>query len=509
MSQRPQHARDNRQVPRSRILAQSGVPLLLCSAVLVVLAYNSQARTAHDGGGPSGDGTRLTRDAAEAARAALEELQAYALAHPDAAVEIYQRARPYVASREPEVAAAAARLCDEALVRFDPALRGLLERAAALEAEGRDLEAVRLYEEFLARPAVERQVELLVRERRVAANGRIQDRHARDGARVRQLLAQGARAEAEALVEEMARYSGPHGERTARALLSEAAAVTSAALVQDVVVDAALLGRALRGQVTPREGGAVAVRYGFDDEAELEDWWTSPQYHSGPLQPGHFEALEPAGRPAWYVAEGVLVGDGWTRRSLLVDFRLDRPVTVEALVRGERNRVVSLGLLQGRGVVAGSGWCLDLPLERVPHRTSAFERAVLRCRARGPAIALAREERFLELAELAVVEEPPREQSRVVLELRPAGDAHTLTLQVGERRLEPVTVELDRGPLRVFLPALGAPVAWEEVVVTGVPSTDIALALASLGRSAGVSDAALRGRLLEHLRRRRPGVQLR
>lgn len=509
MVDRPQHTRGNRQVPRSRILAQSGVPLLLCCALLVVLAYNSGEKVDRDGGGVVGDdGTRLTREAAAAARASLAEIQAFAAANPDAAVEVYHRARAYVSSREPEVASAANDLCQQAIARFDPELRALLERGAALEGEGRELEAVRSYEEFLARPGLQAEVALIVRERRTQANGRVQDRFTRDVQRVRELLTRGERADAEALVAEIGRYAGERCETSARALLSEVAPVSSAELA-DVPADPVLLERALRGKVTPRAGGAVALRYAFDAESELEDWWTTPQSFSGPLQPSHLEPFEPKGRPAWYVAEGVLVGDGWTRRSLAIDFRADRPVTVEALVRGERNRVVALGLLPGRDFVGGSGWQLDLPLERVPHRTGALEQVVLRCRERGPTIALLREARFLELAELVATEEPPRTQARVSLELRPAGDAHTLTLQVGELRLEPVTVTLDGGPVRVFLPALGGPVGWEEVVVTGVPSPDIAGALPELGRVAGADDEALRRELRQHLRRRRPKVELR
>ena len=43
-----------------------------------------------------------------------------------------------------------------------------------------------------------------------------------------------------------------------------------------------------------------------------------------------------------------------------------------------------------------------------------------------------------------------------------------------------VAVQLDDGPVRAFLPALGSPVLWDEVVVTGMPSPDIAAALPEL-----------------------------
>src|SRR5690606_17685619 len=129
-------------------------------------------------------------------------------------------------------------------------------------------------------------------------------------------------------------------------------------------------------------------------------------------------------RPGWYVAEGALVGDGWTRRVLGVDFRADRPVTVELTVRGVRARVASLGLLPGRSFLGGSGWALDLPLERVPRRTQALEELVARSRERGPVIALVREARFLELEELVTRPEPPRVEARVALELAPAALGH-------------------------------------------------------------------------------------
>ncbi|MBX3470538.1 MAG: hypothetical protein KF878_27030 [Planctomycetes bacterium] len=506
---RPDGPRGLRQLRKRRLLAQSGVPLLLFSALLVVVAQDTSpgART-QDGRA----GAHLTPDALAAAQAQLAELEAWAAAHPDEAVELYGRARALSGSRVPEVAATAARLAAGALARVDPELRATLAHGEALEADGRDWEADQHYKEFLARADVAPEVARVVRDARGRASGRLQQRFVEDAARVRALVAAGARAEAEALVAEVLRYAGPDAEPSLRALLvAPPAAAATSPPPDDTPVDATLLARALRARVDDAGDGAVRLTYRFDgpDPArDLEDWPLTAQVAAGALLPGHLEPLEPTAHPAWYTAEGTLVGSGWTRRQLVVDFRPDRPVTVEVAARGARNRVASLGLLPGRSFVGGSGVALDLPLDRLPQRPASLEALVRRARERGPGIALLREVAFLDLDEALFRPEPPRAAARVTLDLRPAAGGHTLGLRVGDLRLEPAPVTLDDGPVRAFLVALGSPVAWEEVVVTGVPSPDIARALPVLARDAGGDPDALAGGLRAWLGRRRlPGRQ--
>jgi hypothetical protein len=477
-------------VRRSRLLAQSGVPALLFCALLAVVAYNSGAGEAP---GASGQGsTNVTQDAAAAARAELAELEAWIRSDAGGdAVELYARARALRSSRVPEVAAGAAALCEETLGRLDPALREVLAAGQALEQDGRDWEADQLYMAWMSRTDVTPEVVRVVRDARSQASGRLQRRFTEDMARLRALLSTGARAEAEELVVAITRYGGPDCERGARAALDGVAPVLSTATTTTTdaaarSVDATTLARALRGAVSAvpedearQDGlgdGAVRLVYRFDgpDGArELDDWPRATQSVSGPLLPSSLEGLEPTAHPGWYVADGVLVGEGWTRRQLAVDFRPDRPLRVELTARGARNRVAALGLLPGRCFLGGSGYALDLPLERVPRRTTGLEALVARCREREPVLALLEEGRFLELDELVARAEPPRTDARVSLELRPdpdGGGRHLLALRVGDVRLEPLPVTLDVGPLRAFLVALGPPVVWDEVVVTGTPA---------------------------------------
>lgn len=480
---RPKHAAGNRVVRRSRLLAQSGVPALLFCALLAVVSYNSGPQEPPGAGGQAF--TDVTQDAAAAARAELAELEAWARSDAGGdAVELYARARALRASRVPEVSAAAAALCEGALGRLDPGLRQVLADGQALEADGRDWDADQLYTSWMSRTDVTPEVARVVRDARSHASGRLQRRFTADMARLRELVAGGARAEADALVAAITRYGGPDCERGARAALDGVGPVASATATAAATVDPALLARALGGDVSavPADealrdelgDGAVRIVYRFEAPGELDDWPRCTQSVSGPLLPAHLEALEPAGHPGWYVAEGVLVGEGWTRRQLAVDFRADRPLRIEVSARGASNRLAALGLLPGRCFVGGSGYALDLPLERVPRRTRGLEEMVLRCRSRGPLLALLHEVRFLELEELVVRLEPPRAEARVSLELRPGrGDdagRHLLSMRVGDLRLEPVLVTLDPGPLRAFLVALGPPVLWDEVVVTGTPA---------------------------------------
>lgn len=499
------HARGAR-VRRSRLLAQTGVPLLLLAALLIVVINDARPDPSPVG---RTSGT-LTLDAEGAARAQLAELEAWAARHPDDALTLYERARALSASRVPEVSAAAARMAEAALARVDPELRATLEHGERLLAEGRDWEADRHYVAALSRPGLSAEAARVLRDARGRAAGRLQARFTADAARVRELVAAGAHDEAEALAAEVRRYAGPDAEQALRPLLSGAAApaavAASPAAEEHVPVDPALLGRALACQVEDAGQGAVRLRWTFDREDELEDWPAATQSFSGALLPAHLEALEPADRPGWYVAEGALVGDGWTRRALGVDFRPDRPVEVELAVRGARNRVASLGLLPGRSFLGGSAWALDLPLERVPRRTRALEALVARCRERGPVVALAREARFLELEELVTRPEAPRVEARVALALAPAAQGHALALRVDDLELAPVAVELDEGPVRAFLVALGSPVVIDEVAVTGVVSADIARALPELARS---EPDDLPGALRRWLARRRPEVRIR
>jgi hypothetical protein len=516
-----QHARGNRVVRRQHLLAQAGVPGLLFAALLVVVAYNAGPRRQ---GGPARPvaSTGLSVEAEQAARARLEALEAYAAAHPEAALEVYERAQELSASLVPEVAQAASRLREGAVARFDQDLRDELGRGRALEAEGHDVDAGELYKAYLSRPGLNPDAARVVRDALGRVTGRLQERFVHDTAALRDLVAAGRRAEAEALVDEIGRYGGPASAAAARALLAQAPPPATEALPAggdargDAEVDPALLGRALAGAVEDAGGGAVRLRYTFDDPGaagQLDDWPACAQSFSGPLQPADLEGLEPRDHPAWFVQDGVLVGEGWTRRQLAIDLRPDRPVTVEALVRGTRSRAVGLGLLPGRCLLGGSGLQLDLPLERVPRRTPRLEADVQAARDRGPVAGLVREARFLELDDLLVEAAPPRPVSRLVLSLVPvvSGDPWSgqasLSLRLDDRRLPPVPVTLDDGPLRVFLVALGAPVAYDEVVVTGTPSPDLARALPGL--AADAPGGALGPALRAWLARRHPPIRLR
>ena len=285
--------------------------------------------------------------------------------------------------------------------------------------------------------------------------------------------------------------------------------------------DGALLAAWLHGKVKPLGGQRLEVSYDFESEAEAADWVAVENWGEGLAAQAH-AALEAQVRPPsgikepWTVRRGTLAAYGWSRRRFAAPLRTDEPIVIEVKAKGGQNVVVAL---QDPGRARSALFAANFQLEELPlgeigtaairrggggepaKRLQELKRLIEVTRKRGPALAVLREDGFLNLDELDA--QPGKMSSPAfTVALRPDGkDRHQAAVTVGKRTFP--EVELEQGDaVWITLATLGAPVAWDEITITGTVREDMLQRLRDAAKQVGSEPEALRKELKEGDERR-------
>lgn len=328
--------------------------------------------------------------------------------------------------------------------------------------------------------------------------------------RVRGLLeqgdVQGARASLEAARAELDALS---------ALKDDVAAVVAAVeRARPPLDDGALLAAYFGGKVSALEQDRVQVTYDFEADTEAADWAPAAETKDfgGRLVQRFLDGMAvtpPRGVDTpWAVHRKMLVGFGWSRRSLVTALRTDRPLAIEVEARGRQNTLV--GLQAGeRTLIVGLGYMLEeLPISNLVRGEEAqrfvgrLNRATTESRKRGPSAVIVREGRLMDLEELQATAHAAREKAEFTVELTPVeGGGHELALKVGRRTAAQVVLEDIPERVRVNLLTLGVPVAYDRLVVTGAVEPKVLEELRRLAREVHQDPDALRRRVQEERER--------
>lgn len=317
-----------------------------------------------------------------------------------------------------------------------------------------------------------------------------------------------------------AAFEGARGELEALSGLKDDVAAVLAAVerAREPLDDGALLAAYFGGKVAALTEGRVQVTYDFEVEAEAGDWAAvaANKDFGGRLVQRFLDGLQvtpPRGVDApWTVHRKMLVGFGWSRRSLVAAFRTDRLLSIEVEARGRQNTVV--GLQTGeRTLIVGLGYLLEeLPISNLVRGEEAqrfvgrLNRATTESRKRGHSAVIVREARLMDVEELQAQAHAPREKAEFTVELAPVeGGGHEVVLKVGRRVAAQVAVDDVPERARANLLTLGAPVAYDRIVVAGAVDPSLLERLRRLAREVGQDVEALSRRVREEREREAAG----